>query len=100
MLDLRLGAIKGVDPIRALREGGCLPPAVVVPAEANLGGSGEASCSALASALILPGSFTECLPLRPFKAESGKESIESNPRRAKGDFNEAARPLDIQRTYG
>jgi DNA-binding NtrC family response regulator len=49
--------------------------------------------------LIRPGAGTEIIPLRDFKEQCEKEYIESVLRRTNWNFVEAARLLDIQRTY-
>ena len=54
---------------------------------------------ARSAGLIRPGAGTEIIPLRDFKEQCEKEYIESVLRRTNWNFVEAARLLDIQRTY-
>ena len=52
-----------------------------------------------AETLIRPEAATEILPLREFKEQCEREYIESVLRRTNWNYVEAARLLDIQRTY-
>jgi DNA-binding NtrC family response regulator len=55
--------------------------------------------SFVGAGLIRPAAGTEIIPLRDFKEQCEKEYIESVLRRTNWNFVEAARLLDIQRTY-